>query len=303
MQIIPLGTASAIPTRQRHLSGLALVYHGRVLLFDCGEGTQMQMIHAGLRHMRIEAVFVTHFHGDHFYGLLGLLSTLALLKRSEPLTVVGPLGIGALVGSIPGLSPEWLPYSVSYEELPPTLTHALVYETSDYTVEARPLAHREFTAGFRFQEKPKPGKLDVKRAVSLGVEDPTQYRLLKQGRSVRAGKRLVEPHEVLGPPQAGRSFAYLTDTRPCEGGLLLARDVDLLYHEATFRHEMANRALETGHSTAPEAARVARDAGAKRLLIGHFSARYSDPQPLVEEARTVFAATEAAEELKEYQVG
>ncbi|HEX7069421.1 MAG TPA: ribonuclease Z [Rhodothermales bacterium] len=303
MQIIPLGTASAIPTRHRHLSSIALMHEGDVLLFDCGEGTQMRLIHAGVRPLRIVAIFITHFHGDHFYGLLGLLATMALLKRTAPLTVVGPTGIEDLVTRFPGLSPSWLPYNVQYVELPETFDQAVVFRHTEFDVEARPLDHREFTAGFRLTERPRPGKLDVERARTLGLTDPTQYRHLKQGRSVRAGGREVQPEEVLGPPQSGRSFGYVTDTRPCDGARLLARNVDLLYHEATFGLDMASRAAETGHSTAAEAATIARDAGASRLLIGHFSARYSDPQPLVEEARRIFPETEAAEELKSYSIG
>lgn len=302
-QLIPLGTASAIPTRKRHLSALALVRRGSVLLFDCGEGTQMRLIQAGVKHMRIEAIFITHVHGDHFFGLPGLLSTLALLKRERPLTIVGPQGMGDVIGSMPGLAPAWLPFEVSYVELAPTLIHDVVYETSQFRVEARPLEHRDFTAGYRFEEKPRPGKLDVARAEALGLDDPTKYRFLKQGRTVRARGREVRPEEVLGPPQPGVAFGYVTDTRPCEGGRLLARNVDLLYHEATFGTEMAYRAVETGHATAREAAEVARDAGARRLLIGHFSARYDDPQPLVDEARAVFPPSEAAEELKQYVIG
>lgn len=303
MHVIPLGTASAIPTRTRHLSGMALVVEGRVLLFDCGEGTQMQLIQAGVKHMRIEAIFISHFHGDHFYGLFGLLATLALLQRPQPITIVGPHGIGDVVTNVPGLDPTFLPFSLEFVEMPLTMQRERVYATSTFTVDAAPVEHREFTAGFRFEERPKPGKLDVERAVELGVTDPTQYRLLKQGRSVRAGGREVRSADVVGPPQPGRSFAYVSDTRPCANSVSLAHRVDLLYHEATFGAELADRAVATGHSTATEAAEVARAARASRLLIGHFSARYAEPQPLVDEARTVFAATEAAEELKSYSVG
>lgn len=302
-QVIPLGTASAIPTRHRHLSSMALVRDGRVLLFDCGEGTQVRMLHAGVKHMRLDAVFITHFHGDHFFGLPGLLSTLALLKRVNPLTVVGPFGIAEYMRCMPGVAEDWLPYDVDYVEMAETIDQQVVYETSEFVVTARPMEHRTFTAGFRFEEKPRAGALNVERARALGVTDPVQYRFLKQGRTVRARGREIEPGEVLGPMQRGCAFTYVTDTRPCESGRILARDVDLLYHEATFGREMGKRALETGHATASEAATVARESGAVRLLIGHFSARYKDVQPLVDEARQIFPGTEAAEELKRYTVG
>lgn len=299
-EIIPLGTASAIPTRDRHLSAVALVRGGSTLLFDCGEGTQLQMLQGGVKHMRVDAIFISHFHGDHFYGLFGLMATLALLKRPHPLTVVGPQGIADLVSRIPGLSPEWLPYPVDYVEMSPTMSRQTVLETADFKVVAHPLEHRDFTAGFRYQEKPRAGKLRVDHARKLGVTDFTDFRLLKMGRTVRLRGRTVHPDQVLDDPAPAISFAYVTDTRPCAAGETLARGVDLLYHEATFGSEMQERARETGHSTAAEAAQVARRSGARRLLLGHFSARYDDPTPLVEEAREAFENTEAAEELRRY---
>ena len=272
-----------------------------MLLFDCGEGTQLRLLHAGVKRSRIAAVFITHLHGAHFYGLMGLLSTLALLKRREPITVVGPQSIRETVHHVPGLQKDWLPFPITYVELAEDFEHQIVFETSDYYVEARPVEHRTFTAGFRFQEKPRSGRLHVDRARSLGIVDYEQFRLLKAGTPVAAPDgRTILPEEVVDPPVPGASFAYVTDTRPCPGGRLLAREADLLYHEATFGRDLAERAIETGHSTASEAAQIAKDAGAARLLLGHFSARYKDPAPLVEEARQIFKNTEAAEELKRY---
>ncbi len=298
--IIPLGTASAIPTRTRHLSSVALWRAGRLLLFDCGEGTQYQLMAAGLKLSRLEAVFITHFHGDHFYGLFGLLATLAMINRTNPLVVVGPAGIGQVVETLPGLSEKERGYPIRYVELPDDFTQAVVFETPEYVVTARPVVHRVFTVGYRFAERTRPGRLDVARAQALGVTQSEQYRALKRGRTVQVGDRIVHPEQVLGPPIPGRTFAYLTDTRPCENGRLLAEGVDLLYHEATFSEAHHALAVERGHATAREAAELARAAGARRLLLGHFSARYEDPTPLVAEAQAVFPNTEAAEELKRY---
>lgn len=301
MDVVPLGTASAIPTRERHLSAMALWRQGRVLLFDCGEGTQFRLIASGLNRSRIDAVFITHFHGDHFYGLMGLLSTLALLGREEPMTIVGPAGIEAALSDVPGLNPSWLSFPMAFVELDEGFAHAVVLETPEYVVTARPIEHRIFTAGYRFEEKARPGSLDVEKARALGVTDFRYYPRLKAGEAITLPDgRVVRPEEVVGPPKPGASFAYVSDTRPCESGRLLAEGVDLLYHEATFGSEYQENAIETAHSTAAEAAQIARDAGARRLLIGHFSARYTDPAPLVAEARAVFQNTEAAEELKRY---
>jgi len=300
-ELIPLGTASAIPAQGRHLSALAVQRQGAVLLFDCGEGTQFQLIRAGLKRSRIDAIFITHFHGDHFYGLMGLLSTMALLHRTEPLTVVAPEGLEAILGSLPGLVNDGLPFEVHFVEIAKGCDHAIVAETEVYTIEAQPLQHRVFTIGYRYQEKPRPGHLDVEKARAMGITDYRYYRDLKAGKAITLPDgRTVQPDEVVGPPQPGGSFAYVTDTQPCEAGIALARKVDVLYHDATFGQDLRGRALDTGHSTAREAAEVARRADAQQLLLGHFSARYKTLDTLVEEARAVFQNTEAAEELKRY---
>lgn len=303
IEIIPLGTASAIPTRERHPSALALVRKGRILLFDCGEGTQMRLMKAGLRPTRIDVVFITHLHGDHFFGLMGLLSTLSLMDRVDPLTVVAPVGLADLIYAMPGLDVERFGFDLAFIEFSEALQKERVYEDEEVWVEARSIEHRTLTAGYRFEEKPKPGHLDVDRARALGVTEYAHFRALKKGEDVALEDGgTVTPEEVIGPERRGRSFAYVTDTRPCENGWVLARDADLIYHEATFAEEFRDRAVETAHSTAREAAEVARRAGAKRLLIGHFSARYTNAGALLGEAQTVFQNTEVAEELKRYSL-
>lgn len=300
-EVVPLGTASAIPAYGRHLSATALRREGRVLLFDCGEGTQYRLPEAGLKRSRVDAIFITHLHGDHFYGTMGMLSTMALLHRTDPLTLVGPRGVAAILEQMPGLGSESLPFRVDFVELGEGFGRATVYETDAVTVTARPLDHRVFTVGYRFEEKPRPGRLFPEKARALGATEHHQFRRLKAGEpvTVDAGN-VVRPEDVLGPERPGVSFAYVTDTRPCEEGVALAREADLVYHEATFAHPLQENAVETGHSTAREAALVARDAGAGRLLIGHFSARYRNPDVLADEARAVFQNTEAAQELKRY---
>jgi len=300
--IIPLGTASAIPTRERHPSATALLRKGRVLLFDCGEGTQLRFLQAGLKITRIDAVFITHLHGDHYFGLPGLVSTLSMINRADPLTIVGPAGIAEAIATMPGINLDRSTLPVEFIELHETVDRQVVYETDEVFVEARPIEHRTFAAGYRFVERSKPGHLDVERARELGVTDYEDYRALKSGRSIQVDGQTVTPHMVVGPDRPGRSFAYITDTRPCENGRILARSADLVYHEATFTDEHADNAVRTGHSTAREAAEVALHAEAKRLLIGHFSARHADPSLLFEEATDVFKNTEVAEELKRYSL-
>ncbi|MCS7081462.1 MAG: ribonuclease Z [Bacteroidota bacterium] len=298
--IIPLGTGSAIPTSKRHLSAFALVRDGQILLFDCGEGTQMRLLKAGLKRSRVQHVFISHLHGDHFYGLIGLISSLELMQRREPLYVYGPKGLKGYLEYMFALSDLRPGYELVVREVDPEgFEHAVLLETEEYFVEARPLAHRIFCMGFRFQEKPRPGKVNAERARELGITEDWQFKALKAGKPVSVSEGLlIRPEEVVGPPRPGVSFAYVTDTRFCPGAIMLAIDADVLYHEATFDHALQEKAEQTGHATALEAAQVAATAGVGLLLLGHFSARYTDVASLVEEARTVFPNTRAAEELK-----
>ena len=297
-EVIPLGVGSAIPTRDRHLSATALRREGRLLLFDCGEGTQRQLLEAGLLRGRLAAICITHFHGDHLYGLPGLLTTLALQERTEPLTLVGPEGLRRILTSLPGLARDWLPYPVRYVEIAEGTEHQTVFEDRVWTIEARPLDHRVTCFGYRVSERARPGRIDAEAARAAGITRGPDFEALKRGETVTLpdGRR-VAPDGLVGPERPGVVVAYCLDTRPCEGGRLLASGADLVIHEATFADAHADRADGVGHSTAREAAAVARDAGARRLLLTHFSARYRSPDDLVAEAREIFPATDAAEEL------
>jgi len=300
-EVVPLGTGSAIPTRQRGLSGTAVRREGRLFLFDCGEGTQFRLVAAGLNRARLDAVFVTHLHGDHLFGLPGLLTTLALLGRAHPLTVVGPEGLERIVTGLPGLAAGGLPFEVRWVALAEGFGHAVVYEDDALTVEARPLDHRVFAAGYRLQERTRPGRLDGEAARAAGLTEGWQFAQLKRREPVTlADGTVVRPEGLVGPERPGAAFAYCLDTRPCEGARRLAEGATLLMHEATFTEDLRAQAEQTAHSTARDAAVTARDARAERLLITHFSARYADPAPLVAEARAVFPNTDAAEELRRY---
>lgn len=301
--VVPLGTASALPVRGRHLTSFALRREGSTLLFDCGEGTQFQLLEAGLKRSKIEAVFITHFHGDHLYGLPGLMMTLNMLERKEPLTLVGPAGLRDIVTALPGLAGDWLCYETRFVELDKQFKHEIVYDAPEFTVEARPLEHQVFCAGYRFVEKTRPGRVDGQKARELGVREGWQFEALKEGKTVRlADGHVVQPEEVVGPRRPGVRVAFVYDTVPCAGGRALAKDADLLVHEATFCEEQADRAKDVGHSTAKGAAELAKEAGAKRLLLTHFSARYDSAEPLVAEARAIFKNTEAARELEPYRL-
>lgn len=301
--VIPLGTASALPTEERHLSALALEPEGRILLFDCGEGTQYRLMDAGLKRTRVDSIFVTHLHGDHCFGLPGLLSTLALQQRADPVTLVVPVGGRAMLEALPGDAPDDLPFPLHVEEVGPGLEYETVYEADEFTVTARSLEHGDFAMGFRFEERPRPGRFDPEQARALGIPEGPAFGRLQDGEPVTVEDgTTVHPEQVLGPQRPGISMAYVTDTRPCPGGRALASGADLLYHDATFADRHHDRAVKTGHSTAREAAEVARDAAVELLLLGHLSARYSNPAPLQQEAREVFPRAEVAEELCSYEL-
>jgi ribonuclease Z len=258
----------------------------------------------GLKLSQVTAVFLTHLHGDHYYGLPGLLSTSSLQDRSAPLTVVGPAGIRAVLDGIPGVRKDDLTFSMNCVELEHYTLADAVFQGADYTVSALALDHGLPTFGYRYAEHPTPGSLDVDRARGMGVNDYAQFRALKRGEAVEgASGRRVRPEDVIGPERPGGVFAYITDTRPCEAGVALARGADIVFHDSTFGDEHTARAFETGHSTAREAAEVARAAGATRLLLGHFSARYRSLDSLLKEAQEVFPGAEAAEESRRYVLG
>ncbi|HVG17499.1 MAG TPA: ribonuclease Z [Blastocatellia bacterium] len=303
MRVIPLGTSSGKPTLKRNVSALAVAREGEWLLFDCGEGTQTQIARAGLNPSRLSAIFITHLHGDHFNGLSGLLSTMGLDRRVRELMLVGPQGIREYLDTLARLKILFVNYPLEVKELSSMSEPTPVYDAADYTVSAYPLDHRIYDAGYRIQERERPGRFNLERARSLGIPEGPLFGRLQSGNDVQLDDgRVIRPSDVLGPPRRGKAIAYCTDTRPYAGSVELARDVDLLIHEATYTQELTEEAREYGHSTAAQAARIARDSGARQLLITHFSTRYPDATPLLEEARTVFSNSVMAQDLVEVEV-
>ena len=272
------------------------------LLFDCGEGTQTQIARAGLSPSRLSAVFVTHLHGDHFNGLPGLLSTMGLDQRTRELTLRGPRGIREYMDTLERLRVSFVTYPIELREFASLPELTVVLESEDYKVSACQLDHRIFALGYRVDEHPRPGRFIVERARSLAVPEGPLWGRLQSGEDVQLEDgRVIRPSDVLGPERSGKSVAYCLDTRPCAMSIELARGVDLLVHEATYTEEFAREAREYGHSTAAQAARTARDAGANQLLITHFSTRFPDATPLLEEARAIFSNTVLAEDLMEIE--
>ncbi|MEX0823096.1 MAG: ribonuclease Z [Balneolaceae bacterium] len=299
MIIVPLGVASATPTATRHLSSVALWREGDVHLFDCGENAQMRMLQGGIKRSKIENIFISHFDIDHFSGLIGLISTLQLQRREKPLTIVAPKGIQKFL--------EWnlkfanidLNFEINYVELKEDEDVQRVVDHDEYYVEARPLNHTKFCVGYRFQEKDSPGKVDAEKAEAMGINKDEHYKALKAGEDVELEDgTIVKSIDIVGHPRPGDSFAYVTDTKYCPNSVKLAMNTNILYHEATFSENLSEKANETGHSTSADAARVANESQTKLLVIGHFSARYTNPFILLREAREKFFPAWLATELR-----
>ena len=287
-----LGTAGSVPSARRGLPALLVRRGGDRLLFDCGEGTQRQLLRSvGLPDL--DSVFITHFHADHWLGLPGMLKSFALRERTEPLTVYGPPGLRELANLMRVVYGR-LPYRMRVVELQP----AQAVARDGYSVSAIPVRHRADSAyGYAIVEDPRPGHLDARRAQELGVTPGPDFGRLQRGESI-AG---VSPEQVMGPIREGRKVVLSGDTAPCEPLAIASHQADVLVHEATFAEEDRERARQTSHSTARQAAELARDADVRLLALTHFSSRYSGGE-LRDEARAVFPATEAPRDFDTIEV-
>jgi ribonuclease Z len=286
LDLVFLGTSGSVPTAQRAPSALLLRRGGERLLIDCGEGTQRQLLRSSVGLIELREVFVSHFHADHYLGLPGMLKTFALRGRELPLTVYGPPGLRELFGALRRIFGK-LTYSLELEELQP----GDVLDRGEYDLVTFPVAHRVQSLGFALVERPRPGRFDVEAADALGVPSGPERGLLQAGESVTLDDgRVVTPDEVLGEPRAGRKVVLSGDTAPSPTVLEAARGAEVLVHEATFLDEERERAQETAHSTALEAAELARDADVGLLALTHLSNRYFGPES-AREARTIFPDT------------
>jgi ribonuclease Z len=305
MKIVLLGTSSAVPTLTRGLSSTALVREGDVFLFDCGEGTQIQLMRAGVKRSRIHSIFIGHLHGDHLYGIAGLISTLHLDGRIEPLNVFGPEGLRPyLSASFRNSDLQQFTFKLTVQEFPRGY-RGRVLEAEDYYVDALPLDHSIFCLGWRFQEKAKAGTFDLEAAESFGVPRGPLYGKLQRGESITlADGRTITPDMVLGPERAGKSVVYCLDTQFTERSVELADHCTALIHETTFGPDAVEMARERKHSTMEDAARVAREAACDSLIATHFSSRYDGRQikKIADDARGVFEKITLGKDLLEVEI-
>jgi len=274
------GTAGSVPTARRGLPAILLRAGGERILFDCGEGTQQQLLRsAGLP--ELDAIFISHFHLDHWLGLVGMLKTFDLRARERPLTIHGPPGLKSLFATLRPVMGRTA-YPLLLVELEP-------YEEvrfDGYSIGSFPVRHRVEAYGYAFVEDDRPGRFDADAARALGVSEGPDFGRLQRGETVGG----VRPEQVVGEDRPGRRIVYSGDTAPCQAIEVLARDADVLVHEATFLSDERSRARDTGHSTAAQAAEIARDAGVRLLALCHLSTRYF-PREIRDEARAVFPNT------------
>ncbi len=294
LRVIFLGTAGSIPTPKRSLPAIVVQRKDELLIFDCGEGIQRQMIQAGIGFHRKTKVFITHLHGDHVLGLPGLLQTMSLLDRERKLEIYGPPGIEAFVNAIQQTVQFNLTFPLEISEVKDA---NVVCEEKEYEVRAVWADHVVPSLAYALIEKPRPGKFNPKKAKALGIPEGPLWSKLQQGSTVKLPNgRVVKSEEVVGPPRPGRKVVYSGDTRPTENISELAQNADLLIHDGTLDDELTDRAYEDGHSTASQAAETANKAKVKWLILTHISARYKNPDVLVEQARKIFPKTDIAED-------
>jgi len=275
------GTGGSVPSPQRGLPAVLIRRGGDRILFDCGEGTQRQLVRSvGLTD--VDSIFITHFHADHWLGLPGMLKSFALREREQSLTVYGPRGLKELMGAMRIVYGR-MPYELSFVELAPAQT----VDRDGYAITAIPVRHRgEACFGYALVEQPRPGHLDARLAEKLGVRPGPDFGRLQRGESVGG----VAPEQVMGPTREGRKIVLSGDTAPSEALAIAAHQADVLVHEATFAEEESERARQTAHSTARQAARLAGDAEVRMLALTHLSNRYAGRE-LRNEARELFATT------------
>jgi len=310
MELLFLGTGAGMPTSRRNVTSIALRFldRGAFWLFDCGEGTQHQLLKTPLKLGKLEKVFITHLHGDHLFGLPGLLTSRAHQGVTAPLSVFGPKGLKRFLETVLEASQSRIDYEmrvIEAEENGEPDDLQVLHEDERYRVVAARLDHRIACYGYRIMERERPGRLNVEKLSSLGIPPGPVYGRLKSGQSVTLEDgRVLRPEEFVSLPVPGRVVAVMGDTRFCENAVRLAEDADVLVHEATFAGDLQQLADRYRHATTRDAAEIARRAGAKALIVTHISSRYqeSDTLRLLEETREGFGNAYVAEDFWTYSI-
>lgn len=300
MEIQFLGTGAGVPAKHRNVTGIALKLldeRNAVWLFDCGEGTQLQILRSSIRPRKIEKIFITHLHGDHIFGLPGLLSSRSFQGGDEPLEIYGPVGVTDFVKTALRISQSKLAYPLKFIEVTPESD--VIFKDKQFTVRCKLLDHRIQSYGYRIEEADHEGELQVAKLQALGIPSGPLYGKLKKGETVLFEDQEINGQDFVGQPKAGRIVTILGDTRKTPNSELLAEKADLLVHESTFNKNEEQLAKEYYHSTTHQAAEVAKNAQVKQLVLTHISARYlsKDIIQLENEAKEIFARTKVVKDL------
>jgi len=300
MKLTILGCHSATPRWDANPTAQVLSVKGHLFLIDCGEGTQIQLRRFKVKFARIKHIFISHLHGDHFYGLVGLISTFRLLGREAELHIYGPKGIKEAITLQLKLSNSWTNYPLLFHELD-SKEPVLLYEDDKITVTTIPLDHRVYTNGFLFHEKPGQLTLNVEKAKELKVE-MSYFRKIKEGEDgVTEDGKVIPNDEITFPPEPAKSYAFCSDTAYFPQIIPQIKTVTTLYHEATFLEEHHLLAVKTRHSTAKEAAKIAKEAQVGKLILGHYSGRYANTEAFQQEAQEIFETVALAEDGKVFE--
>ena len=301
MKITILGCYSATPRKDKHTSSQLIEINGKLFLIDCGEGTQMQLRKTKIKFSRINHIFISHLHGDHFYGLIGLISTFRLTGRTKTLNIYGPKGIKEIITLQLKLANSWTNYPLNFHELTSD-TSETIYEKDIVSVDTIPLDHRVYTNGFLFTSRSTSRRINSKAIKGLNLK-PFHFDQLKKGLSIilEDGTN-IKNNELTFDPENPKKYAYCSDTSYNRDLIPLIKQVDLLYHESTFLEKDIHLAEKTKHSTAIQAAKIAKEAKVKKLILGHYSSRYIDKNIFFNEASTIFKDVDLSEDFKTFLV-
>jgi len=294
-----LGTGGSIPCKYRNLPSVLLRRGPELFLFDCGEGTQKQFLQAKGGINRKMRIFISHMHGDHVFGLPGLLHSLSFMGRTTDLEIIGPKGIGDFVIGVNRVVKLYSRFPIRIKEA----RYGRVVDEAEYEVRAAPAQHGMPCLAYAFIEKPRPGRFDPLKAKRLGIPEGPLWKKLQTSQSIRFGSRRVSSRLVLGPPRRGVKVTYAVDTRPCPAVVKLATGSDLLIHDSCFDQSASTKAKDYGHSTAGEAALVAKRSRSKRLALFHISAMYEDASPLLVQAKKVYSNAFLSMDMATVRVG
>ncbi|MFQ6012882.1 MAG: ribonuclease Z [Thermoplasmata archaeon] len=298
MEIVFLGTSGSMPSPHRNVSAIAVKREGEIILMDCGEGTQRQFMLSRLSFMQVSRILLSHFHGDHFLGLPGLIMTMSLNDRTEPLEIYGPTGTVRTVQALLDINL----FRPTFETQVRDLQAGDEVDCGDYWIRVTDSPHQVPCLALAIEEKPRPGRFYLEKARALGLPEGPIYRRLQQGETVEWEGERIAPDAVMGPPRRGRKVVYTSDTRPNEALIPFARNCDVLIHDATVESTLEEQANEYGHSSARQAAEIARRSGAAILFLTHISPRYGNPEAIEADAQAVFPRSQVAEDFLEYKV-